>query len=56
MLWEFVIMNLIYFGKIPPKKENCKPVSLTNMDAKILNKILANKSNNILKGPYPMIK
>ena len=27
-----------------------------NIDAKILNKILANKSNNTLKGSYTMMK
>ena len=47
--YEVTITLIPKADKDLTKKENCKPISLMNMDAKILNKILANRIQHHIK-------
>ena len=42
--------------EITKNNPKCRPIFLINIDAKVLNKILANQFKNKLKGSYIMIK
>ena len=48
-LYKATIIQIWKPDKDATKKENCRPISLMNIDAKILNKILANRVQQHIK-------
>ena len=47
--YEATITQIPKLQKVPTKKENFRSISLMNIDAKILNKILANRIQKHVK-------
>ena len=56
LFYEVTITLILKPDKDATKNENYRPISLMNIDAEILNKILANGIHNILKRSYIMTK
>ena len=55
-LYEATITLIPKADKDNTKKENYRPISLMNIDAKIFNKILANRIQQHIQKLYTMVK
>jgi hypothetical protein len=54
--YEASIALITKLGKDTSKKENYRPIFLMNIDAKIINKIMATKANNIPERSFTTTK
>ena len=53
--WKNSITKLIFKKNDARKLENWRPISLTNVDYKILSKILTNRLNKFMNHPRPVL-